>query len=68
MKSKYFLEVSKKILNYQDYYLKYELPPLLKINTGGSHCGSVVTNPISIHEDMGSTPGPAQWLKDPVLS
>ena len=34
---------------------------------GSSHCGSVVTNPTSIHEDVGLIPRPAQWVKDPAL-
>ena len=37
------------------------------IHPRSSHCGSAVTNPTSIHEEMGSIPGLAQWVKDPAL-
>ena len=38
-----------------------------KNKTQSSHCRSEVTNPNSIHEDVGLNPGLTQWLKDPVL-
>ena len=38
-----------------------------KFSEGSSYHGSMVTNPISIHEDTGSILGLAQWVKDLVL-
>ena len=34
---------------------------------GSSHCGSAVTSLTSIHEDVASIPGLAQWVEDPAL-
>ena len=39
---------------------------LINFSISESHCGLAVTNLISIHEDVGSILGLAQWVKDPV--
>ena len=36
-------------------------------HTGSSQCGIAVMNQTDSHEDAGSIPGPAQWVKDLAL-
>ena len=39
----------------------------LNFTFGSSHHGSVIMNLTSIHEDIGSTPDLARWVKDLAL-
>ena len=48
-------------------YFQGSNPHLYNNDSRSSHCGSVVTNPTSIHEAAGLIPGIAQWAKDLVL-
>ena len=41
--------------------------PTKERKKGSSRYGAAVTNLTSIHEDVGSMPGLAQWVRDPVL-
>ena len=50
------------MVSIMEYYLTIK-----KDEIGSSYHGSAVTNLTSIHEDAGSIPGLAQWVKDPLL-
>ena len=44
-----------------------QVQPKKKKKLGHSHCGSMIISPTSIHEDVGSILGLAQWVKDLAL-
>ena len=47
--------------------LTFVRAPFKDVQNGSSHCGPAVSNPTSIHEDVGSIPGFSQWVKDPAV-
>ena len=47
--------------------LTFLLAPSLKSSERSSHCGTMETNPISIHEDSGLIPDLDQWVGNLVL-
>ena len=54
--------------SYFNEIVEYFCFSIKKINAPGSfYCGSVVTSPTSIREDVGSISGLVQWVKDPSL-
>ena len=55
------------LLSRYNFFCFFFVFVFLKKHYRRSCCDSQVMNPTSIHEDVGSMPGPTQWVKDPAL-
>ena len=54
-------------LNPVSHLCLFLTPSLKGAGFGSSRCGASETNQTRIHEDAGSIPGLAQWVRDPAL-
>ena len=65
MKSEFIMSLEEEIAVFGQILKKLISRLMTRMSLWSSCCGSVVMNPTSIHVDLGSIPGLAQWVEDP---